>query len=85
MRLTKSVRQQLLSQNEGFESTTRFSGKNFSEDRHYRIEGGELHVRATGKTSWADSRFDDHSIADDAQTHRFLYENLGLLNTDGLD
>ncbi|GAA3816327.1 hypothetical protein [Cellulomonas soli] len=85
MRLTKQIRQQLLVQNEGFETVTRSREKNFTENRQYRIEGGQLHVRATGQTSWADSRFDDRFIADDAQTHRFLYENLGRLNTEGLD
>jgi hypothetical protein len=58
MRLTKDVRQQLLDQNEGFTRRTSYSGKNLSEDRLYEIRDGELHVRAAGKTSWADSRYD---------------------------
>jgi len=51
MRLTKKLRQQLLDQNEGFETSTHYSSKNFTEDRHYQIAGGELHIRSTGKTS----------------------------------
>lgn len=84
MRLTKNVRQQILDQNEGFETTTHNSGKNFSESRRYKISGGELHIRSTGKTSWADSRFDKEYVADEDQTRRFLGNHLYLLNTDGL-
>lgn len=84
MRLTKTVRQQLLDQNEGFERTTRYSAKNFSEDRHYKISGGQLHIRSRSKTSWADSRRDEEFVADDDQTRRFLNEHLHALNTDGL-
>lgn len=51
MRLAKKLRQQLLDQNEGFETSTHYSSKNFTEDRHYQIAGGELHIRSTGKTS----------------------------------
>ncbi|MFJ8073829.1 hypothetical protein ACIQ7Q_07805 [Streptomyces sp. NPDC096176] len=85
MRLTREVRQQLLDQNEGFEKRTSSSGKNFTEYRHYRITGGQLLIRASGKTSWADSRFDTGYVgATDDQTRRFLREYLAELNTDGL-
>lgn len=84
MRLTKNVRQQILDQNEGFEKTTHYSGKNFTESRHYKISGGELHIRSWGKTSWADSHFDKEFVADEDQTRRFLGENLHALNTEGL-
>ncbi|MFM9450368.1 hypothetical protein [Streptomyces europaeiscabiei] len=84
MRLTREVRQQLLEQNEGFELNTSYPGKNFTECRRYRITGGELHIRSSGKTSWADSRFDREYVATDEQTHRFLREHLAELNTDGL-
>lgn len=85
MRLTSDIRQKLLNQNEGFTTSTSYSGRNSSEDRHYEIRGGELHVRATGKTSWADSRYVEEFVADEDQTHRFLRDNLYALNTDGLD
>ncbi|MGW6021261.1 hypothetical protein [Streptomyces sp. NPDC055099] len=84
MRLTREVRQQLLAQNEGFELETSYEGKNFREYRRYRITGGELRIRSSGKTSWADSRFDNEDLATDEQTHRFLREHLAELNTDGL-
>lgn len=84
MRLTREVRQQLLDQNEGFELETSYEGKNFREYRRYRITGGELRIRSSGKTSWADSRFDNEDVATDEQTHRFLREHLAELNTDGL-
>lgn len=85
MRLTRDVRQQLLDQNEEFTTETSYSGNNFREHRTYEIRGGELHIHAEGKTSWADSRFDEKSVADDEQTRRCLRENLYALNTDGLE
>ncbi|MGW6638248.1 hypothetical protein [Streptomyces cyaneofuscatus] len=81
--MTSDVRQQLLDQNEGFELKTKTSMKNLSEHRHCRITGGELRIRSSGKTSWADSRFEE-SVASSEQTHRFLREHLLELNTDGL-
>lgn len=85
MRLTKKVREQLMEQNEGFKASTHYSGKNFNESRDYEISGGRVHIRATGKTSWADSRYSKNWVADDEETRRFLYEHKGQLNTDGLD
>ncbi|MFE6481482.1 hypothetical protein ACFVGN_00850 [Streptomyces sp. NPDC057757] len=82
--MTREVRQQLLDQNEGFELKTSSVKKNFREYRRYRITGGELRIRSSGKTSWADSRFDNEYVATDEQTHRFLREHLAELNTDGL-
>ncbi|MFI8288593.1 hypothetical protein ACIGBL_05550 [Streptomyces sp. NPDC085614] len=84
MRLTAEVRQKLLDQNEGFELQTSSTQKNHTEYRRYRITGGQLHIRESGKTSWADSRYDNEYVATDEQTHRFLYEYQGELNTDGL-
>ncbi len=85
MRLTAAVRQQLLDQNEGFEKKTRDEQKNFTEYRRYRITGGQLYIRVSGKTSWADSRYDDDErLATDEETHRFLYKYKGELNTAGL-
>ncbi|MEJ8652668.1 hypothetical protein WKI65_32535 [Streptomyces sp. MS1.AVA.3] len=43
-----------------------------------------MRIRSSGKTSWADSRFDNGDVATDEQTHRFLREHLAELNTDGL-
>jgi hypothetical protein len=85
MRPTKKVRQQLLEQNEGFTRDTSYTGKNFREQRRYRIRNGELHYHSTGKTSWAASRFNKERVADDGQTHRFLRNDLSDLNTDGLE
>lgn len=85
MRLTSGLRRKLLAQNEGFTTSTSYSGRNSREDRHYEIRGGQLHIRASGKTSWADSRYVEEFVADEAQTHRFLRANLRALNTDGLD
>ncbi|WP_167149024.1 hypothetical protein [Actinomyces sp. ZJ308] len=73
-RLTATVRQQLLDQNDGFSRKTYYEGNNFREECIYTISDGELHIRRIGKTSWADSRFDDETVADDEQTRRFLYK-----------
>lgn len=75
LRLTKAVRQQLLDDNDGFTTSTYYEGKNFREQREYSIEDGALHIRARGKTSWADGHFDDEWVADDKETHRFLYKH----------
>lgn len=84
-RLTETVRQQLLELNEGFERTTHYDGKNFRETRHYTIQDGSLHIRETGKTSWADSRFDNSYVADPEQTHRFLANHRDVLDWNGVD
>lgn len=75
LRLTKPVRKRLLEQNEGFTTSSYFEGRNFREQRDYSIEGGELHIRARGRTSWSDSRFDREWTASDEETHRFLYRH----------
>ncbi len=85
LRLTKSVRDALLKLNEGFETTTHFKGKNFTESRVYKIIDGVLHVHSTGKTSWGGSRFSNDFVADNEQTHRFLKDNLRALKKDGLE
>lgn len=74
MRFTKNNRQQILNNNEGFQISTYNSQKNFTENRLYTITGGILKVRTTGKTSWADSRYDQTYTydADDEVTKRFL-------------
>lgn len=84
-RLTQSVRQRILEQNEGFRIRTYYEGKNSREGRLYTISGGVLHIRAVGKTSWADSRYDEEWIASDEETHRFLYEHQYEMNLDGIE
>lgn len=84
MRLTKDIRKQLLEQNEGFSTRTSYSGRNSSEDRTYTVTGGELHVQASGNTSWADSRYTSDFVADEEQTHQYLYDNLDLLSKEGV-
>ncbi len=83
IRLTQQNRQIILAQNEGFTAHTQNSQRNSYEERFYKIEGGKLIIRAVGKTSWADSRYDDTWVADNEETHRFLYNYLRCLNTDG--
>ena len=84
-RLTKAVRKQVLAKNEGYTTRTHYEGKNFREERRYEIKDGQVEVRSTGKTSWADSRFDTTGILDEEQEHRFLRNNLGALDTTGIE
>lgn len=84
MRLTKDVIRKILDMNEGFIKTTRFVGKNFKEENRYLIKGGKLIIRSIGKTSWADSRFDNNTIADIEQTRRFLKKFIDVLKTEGI-
>jgi len=84
LRLTKDVRSQLLEQNDGFTTRTYYEDKNFNETRTYEIQDGELHIRSDSNTSWADSHQQSEHVADDAETHRYLYNNLDSLNQEGL-
>ena len=84
MRLTKELIQMLLDMNEGFAKTTHYIGKNFKEANHYLIKGGKLLIRSVGKTSWADSHFDNSTIADIDQTRRFLKKFIDVLKTNGI-
>lgn len=45
----------------------------------------EVRDAASGKTSWADSRYKDEWLASDKEVHRFLYNHLGELNTEGVE
>lgn len=85
VRLTKAVRQRILEQNGGFSKRTYYEDRNSTEERIYTISGGALHIRAVGKTSWADSRYDKEWIASDEETHRFLYEHQREMNLDGIE
>ena len=84
-RLTKIVRQLLLDNNDGFSAHTYYEGKNSREERIYTIKDGQLKIRASGKTSWADSRYDEEWVADDEETHRFLYKHQSELNSEGIE
>ena len=83
-RFTKKNRQSVLDKNEGFNAKTHYEGKNFRESRNYSINNGKLVVRSSGKTSWADSRFDETYTysADDEETKRFLRKFRDYLKLD---
>lgn len=84
LRLTQDVRKALLDANEGFTDSTYYASKNFTEQRNYEISDGRLNVHSRSKTSWADSRRESDSVADDATTHQFLRERLRSLDTKGV-
>ena len=73
-----------MKQNEGFSRRTYNKQRNFEETRIYTIIKGLLYIREIGKTSWADSRYDNERVATDEETHRFLYKFLSKLNKDGI-
>lgn len=79
-RLTKTVREKMLQQNEGKSIRTYYEGKNFSETRTYTISNGKLFIHECGNTSWANSRYDNTREADEEETHRFLYKYQDSLN-----
>lgn len=72
IRLTKDVVNQLLKEHDGFEAETYYQGRNFRQSTHYLIKDGKLIARHSGKTSWADSRFENATECDIDQTRRFL-------------
>ncbi|MFI2652872.1 hypothetical protein [Micromonospora fulviviridis] len=84
-RLTKDARQRILDQNEGFSTRTYYDAKNSREERSYTISGGKLHIRATGRTSWADSHYDEEWIATEEEVHKFLYKHQREMNLDGIE
>ena len=85
MRLTESVRRKILEQNEGYSRRTYDEQSNSREERIYTILGSELHIRAKGKTSWSDSRYDKEWTASDEETHSFLYKYKTEMNLDGIE
>ena len=83
LRMSEDVRRQLLEQNDGFTTKTRYDDKkNFREDRTYTIRDSELHITSSSNGAWADSRRTFEWIADNAETHRYLRNNLESLNQD---
>lgn len=79
VRLTEAVRTMLLAKNEGFTTSTSYDSRNHSYIREYLIKAGQVIIREVGKTSWADSRYDNSWIADKDETLRFLRNNLNIL------
>lgn len=85
MRLTKNIREKILRQNKGFITQTSYDSRNRSYDRTYKVQDGKVHIKETGKTSWADSHYKKEWIADEEETHSFLYKNKEDMNLDGLE
>lgn len=85
MRLTKGNRKKILENNEGFSTNTSYDSRNYSFDRRYNIRDGKLHIEETRKTSWADSREERKWVADEKETHDFLYKHKDDLDLDGLE
>lgn len=82
IRLTKNNRKKLLELNEGFTLPTHYKDRNSETTRVYEIKNGNLYVQKSGKTCWSDSRYSNKPyIADEEDTHRFLYRYQHLMNT----
>lgn len=75
MRLTESVRNEILSKNDGFKASTSYDSKNLSYFRDYIIKDGKVIITELGKTSWADSRYEKTWTADHDEELRFLRNN----------
>lgn len=82
MRFTKENIQKILNANEGFKCRTYYKDRNSETERIYSIEGGKMLIRSVGKTSWADSRYDETGVCDIEQTRRILKKNIDSLNLD---
>lgn len=82
MRFTKDTIPKVLAANEGFKKRKYFSSKNSTYENFYEIKEGKLTKRSVGKTSWADSHYDDTTVCDYETTQRFLRENRDDLNLD---
>ena len=76
MRLTKDNVEKILKENEGFKRETYYKSKNFTQSCVYKVHDGTLTVNRSGKTSWADSRFNKDEICDMDQTRQFIRKYL---------
>lgn len=84
-RLTQSVRQQLLDQNEGLSFQTVYRDRNFHETRIYTVQDGALTIRAQGKGPFGGSQFDTTWTADADEVHRALYNHQDRFDHTGVD
>lgn len=84
-RLTQSVRQQLLDQNEGLSFQTFYRDRNFRETRTYTVQDGALTIRAQGKGPFGGSQFDTTWTADADEVHRALYNHQYRFDHSGVD
>lgn len=75
----------LLESNEGFTIRTYYKGRYLREERIYTISGGLLHIRAIGKTSWADNWYENEWVASDEEVNKFLYAHQDEMDTDEVD
>ena len=80
MRFTRENIKKVLEKNEGFKDRTYYKSRNREEENLYTIIGGVLQKRSIGKTSFADSRYDETTECDLEQTRRFLRRNEHVLN-----
>lgn len=84
-RLTASVRQQLLEQNDGKVFHTEYADRNFRECRTYTLHDGLLFIRAHGKGAFGGSQFDRTWPASPEEAHRFLYNHQSELDHSRVD
>ena len=85
MRLNAELTKKIMNQNDGFRRITNYDSRNSVYTRYYTINGGKLHIREKGKTSWADSHYDKKWVADHDATRRFIHDYWGSLNLDGIE
>ena len=76
VRFTKELVQKILDLNDNYTTERIFKSKNFRETTSYLIKQGKLFVRRSGKTSWADSRFDKMYELDLDDARKFIKSEL---------
>jgi hypothetical protein len=82
--LTVERVQKVLDQNDGARDRTHFKGANSETFWNYKVEDGVLHIRSSGNTSWADSRWANEGEADVQRARNFIRRNEHILNMEGI-
>jgi len=82
--LTAERVQKVLDQNDGARDSTHFKGTNSETFWNYKVVDGVLHIRSSGNTSWADSRWANEGEADVQQARNFIRRNEHSLNMEDI-
>lgn len=85
LRLTRTVREQALAQNEGVQFATHFSDRNSSFTNRYTVEGGNLVVQTSGKVPFEGRFTREPRVLDDASAHDILRRYRDNFDFTGVD
>lgn len=74
-RLTKSVIEDVLKENDGYIEHRNYDSRNSSGSIAYSVHDGKLYARDTGKGGYAVGRYDEIYECDMNQIRRFFYNS----------